>query len=220
MNLDADSWVVGVDYSQAPTCATCHISATPTSGVSHDVGRRLSWTLRPPVSKHKDDWQAKRAAMQEVCAACHSPTTVGGHYRQFDGVVNLYNEKFAKPAGEIMGMIKDKGLLENQASFSNKIEWIYWELWHHEGRRARHGASMMGPDYTWWHGVYDVAQHFYFKFLPAARHYGDAEVIAYIDKLLTSDPMHNWLNRPTEEIKAEIRSGEYDKTYESFFSPE
>ena len=46
------------------------------------------------------------------------------------------------------------------------IDWIYWELWHHEGRRARHGASMMGPDYAWWHGMYEVAKHFYSHFLP------------------------------------------------------
>ena len=25
------------------------------------------------------------------------------------------------------------------------------EIWHHEGRVARHGASMMAPDYTHWH---------------------------------------------------------------------
>ena len=32
--------------------------------------------------------------------------------------------------------------------------------------RARHGASMMGPDYTHWHGMYEVSKHFYTKFLP------------------------------------------------------
>ncbi len=26
---------------------------------------------------------------------------------------------------------------------------------------------MMGPDYTHWHGMYEVAKHFYEKFLPA-----------------------------------------------------
>ena len=30
----------------------------------------------------------------------------------------------------------------------NELGWHWWELWHHEGRRARHGAAMMGPDYT------------------------------------------------------------------------
>ena len=31
MNLDSKSWVVGKDYSAAPTCATCHMSATSES---------------------------------------------------------------------------------------------------------------------------------------------------------------------------------------------
>jgi hydroxylamine dehydrogenase len=28
MNLESKKWVVGVDYTAAPTCATCHMSAT------------------------------------------------------------------------------------------------------------------------------------------------------------------------------------------------
>lgn len=28
---------------------------------------------------------------------------------------------------------------------------------------------MMGPDYTWWHGIYEVAQHTYFKWIPELR---------------------------------------------------
>ena len=29
MNLDATKWVLGKDYTQAPTCATCHMSGQP-----------------------------------------------------------------------------------------------------------------------------------------------------------------------------------------------
>ncbi len=220
MNLKADRWVVGVDYFEAPTCATCHMSATRQQQVTHDVGERISWTLRPPISHLKEDWRRKRKQMQEVCAACHSPTSVTGHYAQFDGVVRLYNEKFAKPAGEIMALIKKNDLLERKAAFGNKIEWTYWELWHHEGRRARHGAAMMGPDYTWWHGIYDVAKHFYFKFLPEARALGNAEVNAYIDRLLAEDPMHHWIERSSEEIRKDIRDGEMQKIYQHLFAPE
>ncbi|HCA80581.1 MAG TPA: hypothetical protein DEP53_12700, partial [Bacteroidetes bacterium] len=52
------------------------------------------------------------------------------------------------------------------APFEHEVQWVYWELWHHEGRRARHGAAMMGPDYTHWHGMYEVSKHYYTKFLP------------------------------------------------------
>ncbi len=219
MNLDADSWVVGKDYSAAPTCATCHMSASVKIKRTHDVGERISWTLRPPVSSMKPDWKKKRERMMGVCQACHSRSFAQGHYYQFDGLVQLYNRKFAVPAGQLMALVQERGLLKRKASFGNKLEWIYWELWHHEGRRARHGASMMGPDYTWWHGIYEVAQHFYFKLLPEARKLADPQVNAFIDRLLREDPMHQWLSRPTAEIKADIRSGKMKKMYEQFFHP-
>lgn len=218
MNLAADRWVVGEDYWEAPTCATCHISATPKQPVTHDVGQRISWTLRPPVSSMKENWEEKRSNMQDVCSNCHGTRFVDGHYYQMDGVVQLYNEKFARPAGWIMDLIRQRGLMENQASFSNQIEWTYWELWHHEGRRARHGASMMGPDYTWWHGIYDVAQHFYLKFLPEALEYDDPQVEALVEEVL-ADPMHEWLQRPTDEIKADIRSGRLQQLFRDLFRP-
>lgn len=220
MNLDADSWVVGVDYHVAPTCATCHMSATPNQKVTHDVGERISWTLRPPVSKHTKNWEQKKENMQDVCSNCHEDQFVDNFYYQYDAVVRLYNEKFAIPATEIMKMLRENGNLERQASFSNKIEWVYWELWHHEGRRARHGAAMAGPDYAWWHGIYDVAKNFYFEFLPEAEHYDDPEVNAYIEKMLTENPMHNWLNQPTAILKESIRSGELLKAYEVLFEEE
>lgn len=219
MNLKADRWVVGLDYYEAPTCATCHMSATKLQKVTHDVGARISWTLRPEISKMKENWPQKRENMKGVCTSCHSRTFVDGHYFQFDGVVTLYNEKFAKPAMAIMDILKKSGSLKNKASFSNDVEWIYWELWHHEGRRARHGASMMGPDYTWWHGIYDVAQHFYFKFIPAVKEYNNAEANKYIDNLIKNDPMHKWVNRPTEELKKEIRSGKMQEIYKDFYKP-
>lgn len=218
MNIDKDEWVVGRDYYEAPSCSTCHMSATSTQEITHDVGDRISWTLRPPVSKYKDNWQAKRGNMQDVCLNCHQQTFVDGHYYQYDALVRLYNDKFAKPAGDIIAMIKKKNLLENTASFANEIEWQYWELWHHEGRRARMGTAMMGPDYAWWHGIYDVAHNFYFKFIPEARHYNDPEVNAYIDNLLTTDPMHTWLNKDTTSLKKNIKSGELQKIYSELFN--
>lgn len=218
LNLDKDEWVVGVDYYEAPTCSTCHMSATKNQPVTHDVGMRISWTLRPPVSKYKDNWEKKRDNMKDVCLNCHQQRFVNGHYYQYDALVNLYNEKFAKPAGEIMKMIKDAKVMESPAAFSNQVEWEYWELWHHEGRRARMGAAMMGPDYAWWHGIYDVAHNFYFKFIPEARHYNNAKVNTYIDNLLANDPMHTWMSKNTADIKKAIKDGEFQKIYQKLFN--
>jgi hypothetical protein len=196
------------------------MSAAPGMSVTHDVGQRISWTLRPPISKHKDDWAAKRDNMKKVCTSCHAETFADGHYYQYDALVELYNEKFAEPSTHIITMIRDKGLLEHPASFSNDIEWTYWELWHHEGRRARHGAAMMGPDYTWWHGMYEVAKHFYFELIPEAREYNDPDVNMYIDSLLTKDPMHSWVNKQTNYLKESIRSGDMQKIYQQMFKKE
>ena len=231
MNLESDKWVAGVDYSAAPTCATCHMSAGGKEGKTHNVGERISWTLRPPISsklnlvklengqefdvpegkeipKVGDEakgskvisvltWEDRRNKMKSVCASCHSDSVIEGHYIQFDDVVDLYNEKFAKPIAAVMDELK-KGGYTTAAPFDEEIEWTWWEIWHHEGRRARHGASMSGPDYTWWHGIYDVAKHTYFKWIPELK-----EVVQHkdgntkkADELLATyfakDPGHAW----------------------------
>ncbi|MFQ5496133.1 MAG: hydroxylamine oxidoreductase, partial [Phycisphaerae bacterium] len=82
---------------------------------------------------------------------------------QYDALLDLYHEKFAKPGLALMALAKP---LMRPVPFGNKLDFIWFELWHHEGRRARHGASMMGPDYTHWHGTYEVAKNFYTEFVP------------------------------------------------------
>ena len=247
MNLESDKWVAGVDYSAAPTCATCHMSAAPGEGKTHNVGERISWTLRPPIStkinlvklengdefdvpegkelpKVGDEakgskvaeiltWDDRRGKMMQVCFACHSEGTVEGHYAQFDGVVHLYNEKFAKPIAAIMNELKEQGYI-TAAPFDEQIEWTWWEIWHHEGRRARHGASMNGPDYTWWHGIYDVAKHTYFKFIPELKEVAmkkDGNE-AFADKMLEKyfKPIdgHDWyFNGMSKEAIEKVRAG-------------
>jgi len=168
MNLESKSWVVGKDYAAAPTCATCHMSATVNQPITHDAGARISYTLRPVISFKVENWQKRREAMQDVCSNCHASGWVENFYKQYDGTIDLYNEKFARPAKAIVDKLYAGGKL-TKTPFDEPIEWIFYELWHHEGRRARMGTAMMGPDYTQWHGFYEVAKHFYEKFLPEAE---------------------------------------------------
>ncbi|MBN2082345.1 hydroxylamine oxidoreductase [bacterium] len=225
MALDSGSWILGRDYTAAPTCATCHMSPNTKTGgkVSHDVGQRLSWNNKAALSRWYDTdaygnivtttdpderaaqtvgsaWD-KRARMQDVCTHCHSKPYVESFYEQYDEFIVLYNEKFARPGAELMGLLKEAGLI-TKPDFDDPIEWTWWELWHHEGRRARHGASMMGPDFAHWHGMYDVAKAFYTKFVPEVREIiakaraagNDAaadEVEAYLAELLARDE-HAW----------------------------
>jgi len=176
MNLENEKWILGEDYNAAPTCATCHMSATPDQDVTHDVGLRISWnnrpitSIRPEVSDAKlglpgkdVDWKTRRKNMKDVCTNCHTGNYVDSFYIQYDSLIELYNEKFAKPGQALMALAKP---LLKPVVFGNKIDFIWFEIWHHEGRRARHGAAMMGPDYTHWHGTYEVAKNFYTELIP------------------------------------------------------
>jgi len=239
MNLDSAKWIVGEDYTAAPTCATCHMSATKDLPVTHDVGSRISWTLRPAVSEKIDaaakaqgkmvrPWDARRADMKKVCAACHAAPFVDGFYIQFDALVELYNTKFAIPGARLMKALKDGKLITIDTDFDERIEWTWYLLWHHQGRRARHGASMMAPDYTQWHGMFEVAEIFYTAFVPEVREIvRDAEAAGgeraeaaktvgrMLDEVLAS-PDHAWFvgKTPREEKVRRAKSrDEFMKRY-------
>jgi hypothetical protein len=150
--------------------------------VTHDVGLRISWNNRPPISIRPEvsdaklgltkmaaiDWKTRRANMVEVCTVCHTGPYVANFYEQYDGVIELYNSKFAEPGVAFMKILKENDLV-TPVQFDEDVEWTWWEIWHHECRVARHGASMMAPDYTHWHGLYEVAKHWYSKFIPELK---------------------------------------------------
>jgi hypothetical protein len=170
------------------------MSATRKQAATHDVGKRISWTLRPVISTRLEKWEEKRASMTEVCSACHGGQWVQNYFMQFDSFVDLYNDKFARPAKEIMDALQAAGKL-TKTPFDEQLEWIYYELWHHEGRRGRHGAAMMGPDFVQWHGLYEVAKHFYTKFLPEARALSPEAV----SKVMDGSPLHEWTKGLSKE---------------------
>ncbi|HRK35186.1 MAG TPA: multiheme c-type cytochrome, partial [Candidatus Hydrogenedentes bacterium] len=241
MNLGNAKWIVGEDYSAAPTCATCHMSATKNMPVTHDVGMRISWNNRPAISVRPEvadaklglpgkdvSWQQRRENMKQVCLSCHNVNFFDGFYKQYDELLNLYHEKFAKPGLDLMAAAKP---LLKPVEFSNNIEWTWYEIWHHEGRRARHGASMMGPDITHWHGTYEVAKHFYTDFIPELEELiskglasDDPKKVeaatmlqGKLDAMLNSDN-HKWyINKmdPEEVAARKKRQQEFNARYES-----
>ena len=125
---------------------------------THDVGKRLSWVLRSPLSIKTNGWQVKREEMKEVCLSCHSDGWVEGYYFQLDNAIALYNEEYYKPVKKALDELYALGILTKK-SFDEEIEYTWFEYWHHEGRRARMGAAMMGPDFAQWHGFYELAKH-------------------------------------------------------------
>ena len=186
MKLDITPWVLGQDYTAAPTCATCHMSAIPGVAVNHDVGQRIAWNLRPVISLRQENSEARRQAMQQVCQQCHSPPFYQNFFTQFDNAVDLYHIKFAVPAQEIMQRLRAANKL-TLLDFDEPMEWTYYLLWHHEGRRARHGAAMMGPDYVQWHGFFEVADRFYNEFVPSAE-----ALLPGVTEPFLQEPAHQW----------------------------
>ena len=100
---------------------------------------------------------------------CHGKRWTEAHYSQMDQTIKEYNEVYFIPAKAKLDELYTKGLLDKTRFFDEPLEVEYYELWHHEGRRARMGAAMMAPDYSWWHGFYECKKRFN-AFMEEANH--------------------------------------------------
>lgn len=244
-NIENPKWVVGEDYFSGPTCATCHMSATRKQPVTHDIGMRISWNNRPEVSIRPEaadaklglpganvSWQTRRKNMTEVCSNCHDQLWIKNFYTQYDALIELYNTKFGAPGKELYTLAKP---LLNPVQFSNELDYTWYEIWHHEGRRARHGASMMAPDYSHWHGTYEVSKRFYTEMVPQLRHLIDenaaspdakrakaaADLKTRLDAILNSDD-HKWFlgkMDPDEALERQKAIDDFKKRYEPAAKP-
>ena len=234
MNMTSDEWVVGKDYSAAPTCVTCHMGAAGKLKANHDVGMRDSWNLNTAVSEQQylvifedgdkrelstsaplprrgesvtkmDGTMGKvkavaspkrrRQAMTKVCLECHSKNFANNAMGHFDNVVELYNEKYGKPARAIMQELYSKNLL-TPLPFDEPLEITYWQLWHTSGTLARHGAAMASPSMAW-KGMHDVGTTFYGEFVEQVKALaGEEKGNALIKKYINDSEHHEWLNHP------------------------
>ena len=66
---------------------------------------------------------------------------------------------------------------------------------------------MMGPDYTWWHGFYEVAKHFYTEFLPEAE-----ALLPGVTAEAKAMDDHKWLQGLSKEEREKIQQY-YQKRY-------
>jgi hypothetical protein len=176
-NAAAGTWTAGVDY-RAPTCAGCHMSGSGKVMGTHDVTERLSWETQAPLTVRpenfkpfpsKSDWRTEREKMKNICRQCHSNSWTDTFYDGFDKAVEEYNEVYFKPAKAKLDELYAKGVITKDKFFDEHLELQFYELWHHEGRRARMGAMMMAPDYAWWHGFYECKNRFN-QYMEEANH--------------------------------------------------
>ncbi len=182
-NFDAAPGTWKVPDFRAPTCATCHMSGNSKSPVTHNVSRRLKWNLFMPLSRlrtggfetasdaYMDNYrithgnplagnpkgpEAARAEMKAGCVDCHNSTHIDNFFTMADKNILLYNEYYNEALKMKEGLAK-KNLLDKDM-WNDEFQRIFYHLWHHEGRRMRQGGIMGGPDFSHWHGVFELQQ--------------------------------------------------------------
>ncbi len=153
-NWEAEPGTLTVEDFPAATCAICHMSGFGTTGTTHDVGDRLTWYLFQPISERRPSWQDNLVRMQGVCQECHNANFITDLYADGDKLVEAINAWIVE-SNEIIQPLKDAGLWTAEP-FDEPIDFVHYETWHHWGRTAKFGAWMQGPDYTQWHGAYEV----------------------------------------------------------------
>ncbi len=177
---------------KAPVCTTCHMDGSPTQPFTHNVSARLAWESQAPWSyrtvwdeEHLGTWQKKRERMKEICLNCHAPDFINEYFLEAD-LVNLqyneirrqfvywnkklYAEKIMYP-WKVRAKMWTSPVLDGYDQLPEREKYY---AWHHEGRRFRFGAEMMGADFTQWHGIWEVQQDF-IEMLNWAADHGDPD---------------------------------------------
>ena len=186
-----------------PVCTTCHMDGNETQPMTHNVSARLAWESQAAWSfrtvwleESLGNWEMKRSRMESICKSCHAPDFIQTYLLTADLINLQYNEI----RRIIVGMNKkltEKGMvsrLEKDGKFysdpvltgwDEESEYLMYHAWHHEGRRFRFGAEMMGADYTQWHGIWEVQDDMVNMFKFAAER-GDPEAKKWVQ---SNDPI-------------------------------
>jgi hypothetical protein len=156
LNLDAPPKTLTTRDMFVPTCATCHMSGINGIGVTHDPSERLSYYLANAISEKRPNYAEAQAKMKQVCLQCHTQPLVDRVYAQAEQVVQTTNQRVKEAQDIVTGLRKD-GIVTGPP-FSHPIDFIYFDLWHYDGRTSKHGAFMGGADFVQWHGNYPMLQ--------------------------------------------------------------
>jgi hydroxylamine dehydrogenase len=137
-----------------PTCATCHMSGLNGAKVTHDPSDRLSYYLADPITKPRPNHDRAQLAMKQMCNQCHTAPLIDRIYADAEKVVASTNEK-VQAAADLMAALRQEGALAGRP-FTQPIDFVYFDLWHYDGRTSKHGAFMGGADFVQWHGNYPM----------------------------------------------------------------
>jgi hydroxylamine dehydrogenase len=154
LKLDAPPKTLSTRDMFVPTCATCHMSGLNGQKVTHDPSDRLSYYLADPITRPRPNHDRAQLAMKQLCVQCHTPALIDRIYGEAEKIVASTNDK-VQAATNIMTALRNDGILTG-APFTQPIDFIYFDLWHYDGRTSKHGAFMGGADFVQWHGNYPM----------------------------------------------------------------
>jgi hydroxylamine dehydrogenase len=154
LNLNAPPKSLTTKDMFVPTCATCHMSGLNGRKVTHDPSDRLSYYLADPITKPRPGKERAQAEMQQICSQCHTRPIIERVYAEAEKVVANTNQQ-VQQASDLMAALRKEGALTS-TPFSQPIDFVYFDLWHYDGRTSKHGAFMGGSDFVQWHGNYPM----------------------------------------------------------------
>jgi len=154
LNMDVPSKSPTTRDMFVPTCATCHMSGINGQSVTHDPSDRLSYHLADPITKPRPNKEHAQEAMKQICIQCHARPLIDRVYTEAGRVVANTNQQVQQATDIITALRKDGSL--NTPPFSQPIDFVYFDLWHYDGRTSKHGAFMGGADFVQWHGNYPM----------------------------------------------------------------
>jgi hypothetical protein len=122
--------------------------------VTHDPSDRLSYYLADPITRPRPNKAHAQEAMKTMCTQCHTRPLIERVYTEAEHVVTSTNAK-VQQATDLMTALRKDGVLTTPP-FSQPIDFVYFDLWHYDGRTSKHGAFMGGADFVQWHGNYPM----------------------------------------------------------------
>ncbi|MFQ5416334.1 MAG: multiheme c-type cytochrome [Myxococcota bacterium] len=156
MNLRADPKHLSTADMFVPTCATCHMSGLDGLQFTHDTTLRLSTFLFAPLSEKRPGGAQGELRMKEVCQSCHVSRDIDRFFLEAHQVVRDTNARILEAKQLVEGLAADG--ITTPAPFDQRIDFVYFDMWHYYGRTAKHGAFMGGADFVQWHGNYELLQ--------------------------------------------------------------
>ena len=156
LNLDAPPRTLTTRDMFVPTCATCHMSGLNGQKVTHDPSERLSYYLADPITKPRPNQDRAQAEMKQICVQCHTHgRSIERVYTEAEKVVATHQREGAGGDRHRWRRCARTDLL-TAPPFSQPIDFVYFDLWHYDGRTSKHGAFMGGADFVQWHGNYPM----------------------------------------------------------------